>query len=310
MYRSTKNLRRSSCRTENSAFTLLKVLLSFTISSLRLFTFKSIPLFLKREEGAGEGENLFSREKKFSPSPVNFFTLIELLVVIAIIAILAAMLLPTLQNSMARSKRANCSSNLKQLGIGSNMYNNDYEGFLVFASGGNGSGENTKQYNSESWYQQLDDYCEPSVFNCPAGPEHTRDYDTGVKFRDDSYFKGTYAVQRLTGRGGLKNDVFKKITDVKNPSKVPMFFDGNYNKSISYNGFNYYASKSLAVNVDSYIITENNYKTSSYVSMFGLWHNAFGNYSNLDGSAASLSHKDVLANYASYTNVLDWMKGE
>ncbi|HLK15459.1 MAG TPA: DUF1559 domain-containing protein [Fimbriimonadaceae bacterium] len=59
------------------------------------------------------------------------FTLIELLVVIAIIAILAAILFPVFAQVKEQAKKTACLSNLKQIGLATEMYNADNDDYYA-----------------------------------------------------------------------------------------------------------------------------------------------------------------------------------
>ena len=73
---------------------------------------------------------------KSSPPPVQHaFTLIEVVVVIAIIAILAAILIPSLNSTLERAKATKDMSNLRQIGAATQMYMNDNNGVLFSTTG-------------------------------------------------------------------------------------------------------------------------------------------------------------------------------
>src|SRR5438067_13514318 len=64
------------------------------------------------------------------------FTLIELLVVIAIIAVLVSIAYPVYTSVQERARAAQDMSNLRQIGLATQMYMNDNDGVIFSSTGG------------------------------------------------------------------------------------------------------------------------------------------------------------------------------
>ncbi|MBE6399627.1 MAG: prepilin-type N-terminal cleavage/methylation domain-containing protein [Lentisphaerae bacterium] len=155
---------------QKNSFTLIELLVSKTCQTgvlLWCFFQKSISLFFEREKGrGGKGKLSFHGKRKFSLSTAHGFTLIELLVVIAIIAILAGILLPTLQSARERGRAASCMSNLSQMNKMAVSYTNDNDGFVLPA-----------HFNNFWWVRMMVDYSlTPAALAC-AGNQENNYYD-------------------------------------------------------------------------------------------------------------------------------------
>jgi len=107
------------------------------------------------------------------------FTIVELLVVIGIIALLIAMLLPSLNRSRAQALMIKCQANMRTIGQAMLIYSNDNRGQLFPTDGGGPFGYPTVD---QQWYvyvlhstppadpanhQEWKDWCPPILY-CPA----------------------------------------------------------------------------------------------------------------------------------------------
>lgn len=153
--------------------------------------------------------------QKLFPQQKSAFTLIELLVVITIIAILAAILLPSLRNTREKAKQSVCQNNLRQCGLAFMLYAQDYDDTLP----------SLPTYYSRKWPELIAgninwtlEKKKQTVAWCPSNKDYGYESNYYNNYR-------LFELETPPDNNGIVNAPVK-ITRVQRPHEVMMLMDG------------------------------------------------------------------------------------
>ncbi len=149
------------------------------------------------------------------------FTLIELLVVVAIIALLIAILLPSLSKAREQGKSAKCLSNMRSLMAAALMYYDEEKTFpsAGLAHGGSGGEE------EKAWINQLAAQYgrDVDIARCPSdGSQHWNAPLPGTtQLRRTSFASNGYTVFPIVHpETGTPRDPFDRLDRIRHPART------------------------------------------------------------------------------------------
>ena len=301
------------------SFTLIELLVSKTcqIGVLPLYYLKKenkkMPYYACEESAScpNGALHIFRRKMLHTAEPCfirSAFTLIELLVVIAIIAILAAMLLPALQQARMRAQTGACVNNFKQLGMVAQQYAESNSGFMPHQVEKGGP---LRRYKSVLYRY------DPSLFphHTLSVEEHLGGWDRnnrekkwykgrficpgsslnelaalaaqGLISSDELFFNSIAVCHAFITRGKTQQVGYPKLNMIRYPSQLFFMADSNGGRYLSY---------------DSDITQKTNGETIS------LRHSGGSNFLHADGHVSYRKRSEFPTTYrtASYWTSWHW----
>ncbi len=145
----------------------------------------------------------------------NGVTVVELLVVVMIVVILCALLMPVFTKARRKAKDVICISNLKQIHVALNLYENDCGSYPP---------------NTLAWPGLKPYY--PQLLECPSA---ATELEPAFHY---TYYGVSHPIPKTdpeTGEVFLKSDLFQKCKDARGAA-LPIAMDRNHIKVAVYDG--------------------------------------------------------------------------